>query len=220
MNRRKTRNQRKRETIEGVLCLLATVPLWVIVGFLMFKAWESEPTISEAEHRAYIETLNGSGYVATPKASDEPAPEPVQKEQEEEPKPAPPFDVPLDAELQLYIIEQAESHGIDPAVVVAMIWRESRYRADAIGDNGQSFGLMQVQPRWHYDRMERLGCPDLLDPYQNVTVGVDYLAEQLRRYDGDLAAAVTAYNRGHYAGEITGYAADVLAKAAELAVVE
>lgn len=127
------------------------------------------------------------------------------------------YDVPLDAELQRYIIETAEQHDIDPAVVFAVCWQESTCVASTIGDNGNSWGLMQIQPRWHCDRMQRLGCMDLLDPYQNVTVGIDYLAELLDRYDGDIAKALTAYNQGSYKGTVTKYASSVMSKADALA---
>ena len=43
--------------------------------------------------------------------------------------------------------------------------------------------------------MKRLGCTDLLDPYENVTVGVDILAEKLERY-GDTEKALMVYNAG------------------------
>lgn len=125
------------------------------------------------------------------------------------------FDVPLTEELQLHIIKTSEEKGISPAIVFAMAYRESRYRTDAVGDGGASLGLLQIQSRWHTARMERLDCLDLLDPYQNVIVGVDYLAEQLDRY-GDLAKALTAYNAGHYKGTITNYAKSVMTKAEEL----
>ena len=98
-----------------------------------------------------------------------------------------------------------------------MIWRESSFRASVIGDNGKSFGLMQVQPEWCMELMRKLGCMDLLEPYQNVTVGVEILAEKREWYNGDIAKAVTAYNAGHYNGVITDYARDVLMKAEELA---
>jgi soluble lytic murein transglycosylase-like protein len=64
--------------------------------------------------------------------------------------------------------------------------------------------------------MERLGCTDLLDPYQNVIVGTGFLAEQLIRYGGDMGKALVAYNAGHYKGTITRYATEVMAKAEEL----
>lgn len=211
MKQRKTRNQRKRERIQSAAVAVATIGVWAAVGFLMVRSLDhpGEQPISGSEHMVQIAQC----------APAQPAPEPIAQplaQQIEIPEPVKLYDVPLAAELQNHIAVTCEEHHIDPAVVVAMIWQESRYNADAVGDSGNSLGLMQIQPRWHSGRMEKLGCPDLFDPFQNVTVGVDYLAEQLDRYDGDLAAAVTAYNRGHYAGTVTGYAKSVLAKADEL----
>lgn len=127
------------------------------------------------------------------------------------------YDVPLTIDLQAHIINECGAYGIDPAVVLSMIQSESSFRVEAVGDGGESFGLMQVQPKWHQDRMERLGVSDLLNPYQNVQVGIDFLAEQLDRYDGDLGKALTAYNRGHYDGEVSKYALTVMANSETLA---
>lgn len=118
--------------------------------------------------------------------------------------------VPLDKDLQNYIIRESEDNGIDPAIVMAMIDRESDYDSDNMGDGGKAYGLMQIHPRWHYERMQELGCTDLLDPYHNVAVGIDYLCELLNRYDGDMAKALVAYNQGHYKGTVTAYAKAVL----------
>lgn len=128
------------------------------------------------------------------------------------------FDVPLDHDLQDYIETLCEVHHIDPAIVVAMIGRESNYQADVVGDGGDSFGLMQVQPKWHQERMDMLGCTDLLDPYQNVLVGVDYLAELIER-DKGIEWALAAYNAGASGankGYGSTYASNVLARAGEL----
>lgn len=124
--------------------------------------------------------------------------------------------IPLDKELQNYIIKQAHANGIQPQIIMAMIERESDYDITEMGDGGESYGLMQIQPKWHGKRMEKLGCTDLLDPYQNVTVGIDYLCELLSRYDGDVAKALVGYNQGHYKGTVTAYAKGVLARAEEL----
>lgn len=105
-------------------------------------------------------------------------------------------DIPLDFEFQAYINDVCKSYEIAPEIVLAMIARESDYNADEIGDNGDSYGLMQVQEQWHKKRMDKLDCADLLDPYENVLVGVDYLAELLAYYDGNIAKALTAYNAG------------------------
>lgn len=106
------------------------------------------------------------------------------------------YDVPLSEDLQLHIIQLCDSYQVDPAIVMAVIFRESTFNPDCVGDSGYSLGLMQIQERWHYERMERLSCSDLLNPYHNVSVGIDYLAEMLGKYDGDIGMALTAYNAG------------------------
>lgn len=129
------------------------------------------------------------------------------------------FDVALDTDLQDHIFELCENRGIDPAIVVSMIFRESGFNPEAVGDGGNSLGLMQIQPRWNGARMDEFGCYDLLDPYQNVTVGIDCFADY---YDesGSIEWALMAYNGGpSYAnnlwssGQISGYALSVLSYA-------
>ena len=132
------------------------------------------------------------------------------------------FDVPLSEELQLHIFSECDKHNIAPEIVIAMIERESNYRADVLGDNGNSFGLMQIQPRWNQERMDKLGCTDLLDPFQNVTVGIDLLAELIDE-NPDIYWVLMSYNGGRdYAdarmesGNISEYAKYVVARASEL----
>ena len=128
------------------------------------------------------------------------------------------YDVPLGWELQDHIVAICEERNIDPAIVMGMIHVESKFIAGAIGDNGHSFGLMQVQPYWHSGRMAKLGVTDLLDPFQNVIVGIDYLDFLLDKYGGDYGKALTAYNRGHYSGTVTNYAYAVLAYSEEIKI--
>lgn len=104
-------------------------------------------------------------------------------------------DVPLSEGLKEYIVVLCESKHISPALVFAIIDRESSFNEKAIGDNGHSFGLMQIQPRWCKERMEKLNCMDLLDPYKNVTVGIDILFEYFERNE-DIAYVLMAYNGG------------------------
>lgn len=132
------------------------------------------------------------------------------------------FDVPLDHKLQDHIFALCEEKSIDPAIIIAMIDKESKFDIDIIGDKGKSYGLMQIQPRWHKERMKELGVTDLLDPYQNVTVGIDILAELLES-GKSLEWALMAYNGGHsYANRLTAegrlstYASTVIEIASEL----
>ena len=128
-------------------------------------------------------------------------------------------EIPLDADVQDYIVRRCDEMDISPAIVFAMIWRESSYRADAIGDNGAALGLLQIWPRWHSDRMEKLGITNLLNPMHNVIVGMDYLAELLAKGKG-VEWAISAYNNGATGadrlvakGIQCEYAASVLAEA-------
>lgn len=103
------------------------------------------------------------------------------------------YDIPFDCDMQDLVREACQEADIPFELALAVIWRESTYR-NISGDSGASIGYMQVQPKWHWDRMERLGVTDLTDPYSNFRVGCDYIAELLDRYP--LAYALTAYNSG------------------------
>jgi soluble lytic murein transglycosylase-like protein len=103
--------------------------------------------------------------------------------------------IPLSCEVQAFIFAECEKRDINPAVIFAMIKRESTYNPDVIGDQGRAFGLMQIQPRWHEKRIEKLGVTNLLDPVQNVTVGIDYLGELLDMGNG-IEWALIYFNAG------------------------
>ena len=126
------------------------------------------------------------------------------------------FDIPLAHAVQDHIFAECEKRNIAPTVIVAMIYQESKFNTYALGDDGRSAGLMQIQSKWHLQRMIDLNCTDLFNPYQNITVGVDILSEQLKRYGGDMAKALTAYNRGSYSGIVTNYAKEILKNAEEV----
>ena len=81
-----------------------------------------------------------------------------------------------------HIDKIAKRYGLNPDIVKALIEEESGWVASAEGDNGNSIGLMQIQERWHKERLTRLGITNLYDPEQNVTVGCDILSELLNKY--------------------------------------
>lgn len=103
------------------------------------------------------------------------------------------YSVPLEEELQLHIIDLCNDYNVEPELVLAVIGQESNYNSEAIGDDGKSFGLMQVQKKFHETRMTKVGVADLLNPYDNVTVGIDILAECLNEGKG-LEWALHCYN--------------------------
>lgn len=125
------------------------------------------------------------------------------------------YPVPLDDALQQYVLDQASDKGISAAVVFAVIAKESDFNADLVGDDGKSFGLMQIYASQHTERCIRLNAYNLLNPYQNVSVGIDYLAELLDANKG-LEWALMAYNGGPdyadrmtEAGKVSDYAVEV-----------
>lgn len=77
--------------------------------------------------------------------------------------------------IEEYTEDIGEQYNICPELIQAIIERESSY--DPYAKNGNCLGLMQVSSKWHSDRMEKLGVSDLYDPYSNILVGTDYLAE-------------------------------------------
>lgn len=101
----------------------------------------------------------------------------------------------LPEEVQRFIYRICKRDGVRYALVLAMIERESAYKADCIGDDGESLGYMQVQQKWHEERMREKGVTDLMNPYQNIMVGVDYIAELIEEY-GTERDALAVYNYG------------------------
>ena len=131
-------------------------------------------------------------------------------------------DIPLDEELQIWVFDYCKDKHISPYLVFAMCERESNYNADAVGDSGNSLGIMQIQPKWHQERMDKLGCTDLMDARQNMMVGIDILMDLYSKCN-DTAWVLMAYNGGvayadrHCdAGNISEYAEYIMARAEEL----
>jgi soluble lytic murein transglycosylase len=94
----------------------------------------------------------------------------------------------------------ARRHGIDPLMVLAVIHVESRFDPWAVSPKG-ALGLMQLLPSTAREIAPRVGIrwtsDDLLfDPEINVALGAYYLKQMLQRFDGNLDAALAAYERG------------------------
>jgi soluble lytic murein transglycosylase-like protein len=109
-------------------------------------------------------------------------------------RPAPPR-APLEGRPFAALIESvALEHGIDPALVHAVVEAESNYRPGARSPVGAR-GLMQVMPATGRD-VGVASAALLFDPQANLEAGVKYLKWLLGRYNGDLTSALAAYNAG------------------------
>ena len=97
--------------------------------------------------------------------------------------------------IQAYTKYVCDIYGVDYTLILAMIETESGYKYDALSSAG-CVGFMQISEKWHKDRMSKCGVEDLRDPYGNIRVGVDFIAELLERYDGNVLKALAAYNMG------------------------
>ena len=131
-------------------------------------------------------------------------------------------DIPLDEELQIWVFDYCKDKHINPYLVFAMCERESNYNTDAVGDSGNSLGIMQIQPKWHQWRMDKLGLFDWMDATQNIMIGIDILLDLYSKNE-DTAWVLMAYNggiayanRNYDAGNISEYAEYIMARAEEM----
>jgi soluble lytic murein transglycosylase len=97
------------------------------------------------------------------------------------------------------IREQSQEKGVDAALIAAVIYSESKF-SDRTSSAGAR-GLMQITPEAANDIERHSGgttfkLKDLGDPEINIRYGTYLLRELLDRYDGDVVAALAAYNAG------------------------
>jgi soluble lytic murein transglycosylase len=93
----------------------------------------------------------------------------------------------------------ARNYDLDPALLAAVIYQESKFKADAKSSSG-AIGLMQLLPDTAkgialHTGGSRFEVSDLYDPEINVRYGAWYLRHLLRKYN-DERTALAAYNAG------------------------
>lgn len=138
--------------------------------------------------------------------------------------------IPLDAELQYHIFALCDKYEIQPEIIFALIQQESCFRDWVIGDKNQtyhSYGLMQIKKYYVKAEMKLLGCSDLLNPYDNTTVGIYILKQKIDKYERlypgySLECALREYNKGSCSGVEDAlnarYVQDILRNAKEILV--
>ena len=118
------------------------------------------------------------------------------------------------------IRQQARDKGIDPALIAAVIYAESRFR-DGQRSAAGAEGLMQLTPATAQDIARRSGgtrfvVDDLATPQVNISYGAYYLRYLLDRYGGNETFALAAYNAGE--GNVDRWIAAARARQAGLTV--
>lgn len=89
------------------------------------------------------------------------------------------------------IRKYAEYYGVEENLIRAVMRQESCFNEGARSHVGAT-GLMQLMP----GTADLLGVADINDPRQNIKGGAKYLAQMLKRFNGDKQLALAAYNAG------------------------
>lgn len=87
--------------------------------------------------------------------------------------------------------------GIPEYMIWAVMKRESKFKTDAVSQSG-AIGLMQLMPATAGAEAESLKMinADIHLPEHNILLGANYLARQVKKFDGDIIRAIAAYNAG------------------------
>ena len=97
------------------------------------------------------------------------------------------------------IRQQAHDKDLDPALIAAVIYEESRFRDQT--SHAGARGLMQITPQTadaiaKHSGGVRFKQEDLADPQVNISYGAYYLRLLIDHYGGNETLAVAAYNAG------------------------
>jgi soluble lytic murein transglycosylase len=97
------------------------------------------------------------------------------------------------------IRQQAREKEVDAALIAAVIYAESRFRDQTSVADAR--GLMQITPDTARDIARRSGAQsfvlrDLRNPQINISYGTYHLRDLIELYDGNVVAALAAYNAG------------------------
>lgn len=99
------------------------------------------------------------------------------------------------------IVPAAQDEGLDPLFAFALVRQESLFEGFA-HSSADARGLMQIVPATAQGVAANLNWPsnfttdDLYRPVVSIRLGMRYLSQQLKYFDGDMFAALAAYNGG------------------------
>ncbi|MDR2174779.1 MAG: lytic transglycosylase domain-containing protein [Synergistaceae bacterium] len=104
-------------------------------------------------------------------------------------------------EYAVLIIQTSDRFKQNPFVITAMVVNESSARHDAVSRGGD-YGLMQVRWKVHQKAIRKkyphiARANDMLNPRDNLQVGVEIFSNYRERADQDLHGALLSYSAGN-----------------------
>ncbi len=121
----------------------------------------------------------------------------------------------------------AKRHGLDPRLLAAVAAQETggpgtNSGRNVVGDGGHGHGLFQIDDRYH----SFARTPAAMDPAANAEYAAGMIADNLKRYGGNVRQALSAYNAGSPnatgtttdwgSGKVLGYADSVMRHYAQI----
>lgn len=111
-----------------------------------------------------------------------------------------PFDfLSLDDEYQIYMEERCAELGLDFFLAASLMFSESSFRADAVGDNGKSIGFFQINEVNWETMSDKYGL-DVFVPLDNIECGLIIFYKLMDKY-GDSTTAIQCYKCGESRGK-------------------
>lgn len=93
--------------------------------------------------------------------------------------------------LEEYFKEASETYGVDINLLKAIARQESNFNPSATSSAG-AMGVMQLMP----STAKGLGVTNAYDAQENIMGGAKLMAQNLKKYNGDVSLALAAYNAG------------------------
>lgn len=104
--------------------------------------------------------------------------------------------IPMSYELQAYTYDKCVQRGLEYQLILAIIWRESRFQPDAVNVNRngtRDSGFMQINDVNKGWLRDLYGINNLMDPYQNIDAGTAMLGTFTNKYGPHYALLAYQY---------------------------